>query len=248
MLSPPRTVCRELALTLTPQLCFVSSEVTGCIPGKVTKIFFFSVGVRFPARGKIFLNFTATRPPPRPTQPPHLCEPRALSPRVKGQGSDSPLTITQVKNGKALPPYVFLPWCLLKHMNFSFLSLEVEGTNFTRQDHTVTSSLILGQGQSGQLMGIFPLTVQAVRHRCVRTKHSVPIPESSCDIHGGELAWSGLFFEFLLLTTIPPLFHIHLSQSPGVLTQARQHIITHSHSALGAQPLTRHLAVTGTEG
>jgi hypothetical protein len=55
-------------------------QVTVCIPCRVTKMFFFSVGDRFPAGAKIFLNSTASRPPMRPTQSPTYTD-QALLPR-----------------------------------------------------------------------------------------------------------------------------------------------------------------------
>jgi hypothetical protein len=91
-------------------------------------------------RGKFFLNSTASRPAPRPSQPPIQWLPGAISPEVKRPGSEvdhSPPSSVEVKNGGAIPQ---LPrtssWCsasLIKHKDiFTFINIKVNffGNNF----------------------------------------------------------------------------------------------------------------------
>jgi hypothetical protein len=75
--------------------------------------------VRFPTRAEIFLFATELRP----TQPSVQWAPGALSPVVKRPGrkaDHSPPSSAEIKNAWSYistPPYVFLAWCLILHID-----------------------------------------------------------------------------------------------------------------------------------
>jgi hypothetical protein len=84
--------------------------------------------LRFYSRRRlgIFL-ITASRTAQEPTQPPIQWVPRALSLGIKRPGREadhSPPSSAEVKDGwsyTAIPQYVFMAWCLVKHKeNFTF--------------------------------------------------------------------------------------------------------------------------------
>jgi hypothetical protein len=82
-----------------------------------------TAGIRFPARGKIFLFSIASRPALGFIQPPIKVVPGALSPGLERSGlkvDHSPSASAEVKNVGALPP---LPICLIikRRNNFTFL-------------------------------------------------------------------------------------------------------------------------------
>jgi hypothetical protein len=151
---------------------------------------------------------------------------------------------------RLMPPYVFMPWCLIKHANFFlFISWQVEETNFTRQDthfQHLTSSLILGGGPHSTLFcewtaegNISPHSSSGQVQVCPHRTHC---------FNPGEFMWYSCWkisMEQVIHRVSPANYHSTIAPFSCV---TRQHVIIYSHFTLGAPPLTRHLAVTGTEG
>jgi hypothetical protein len=85
--------------------------------------------VQFLAGAGIFLFATTSRPPRGPTQPPTQHVTGALFLAVKQlvcEGDHSPPSGAEVKNVwsyNSTPPYIFKAWCLIKHQDFTYLTL-----------------------------------------------------------------------------------------------------------------------------
>jgi hypothetical protein len=83
------------------------------------------VRVQFPTRVRDFLFSTAFRPALGSTQPPIQWVWEAISPGVKQPGHESdhsPSSSAEVKNREAIPPHLYVEWCLIQQ-DFTLLLL-----------------------------------------------------------------------------------------------------------------------------